>query len=387
MPTTLLKFGLLGAEDLNIGTGMFEAELSNGRRVTLHQINLSSFVAGDAVDKAIYFTNMNEVGQDADLTWDTDTGLLNVVGEARIGTAGSAAGTLHVTQAGVINVRIENTSLTTGDVGLEWAINGAVDWNLTAVDSDSDNLVLSSTGTVSSTPHMTFFRDSGVVAVGSRTANAHITQGLFINQSTYDDHAFQLHSTDVTQGMTELAPTSAYCYMGKYAATVGGLDLAGLTEGTVALSLHGLIETEDTTTADNSTAAVHVESVRRFSANVGALGPTGNLFIVKNYTTSMFIVKGDGDVANSGGATSMTNYDAYDDVKLLQSVKAAMAPNYKAALGDWVDSHMEILEQTGVITRSETGYFISQRGWRGLLIDAISQLATRIENLELRITT
>lgn len=387
MPTTLLKYGLLGAEDLNIGTGMFEAELSNGRRVTLHQINLSSFVAGDSVDKAIYFTNVNEVGQDSDLTWDTDTGLLNVVGEARIGTAGSAAGTLHVTQAGVINVRIENTSLTTGDVGLEWAINGAVDWNLTAVDSDSDNLVLSSTGTVSSTPHMTFFRDSGVVAVGSRTANAHITQGLFINQSAYDDHAFQLHSTDVTQGMTELAPTSAYCYMGKYAATVGGLDLAGLTEGTVALSLHGLIETEDTTTADNSTAAVHVESVRRFSANVGALGPTGNLFIVKNYTTSMFIVKGDGDVANSGGATSMTNYDAYDDVKLLQSVKAAMAPNYKAALGDWVDSHMEILEQTGVITRSETGYFISQRGWRGLLIDAISQLATRIENLELRITT
>jgi len=386
MPTTLLKYGLLGEEDLNIGTGMFEAELSNGRRVTLHQINLSSFVAGDSVDKAIYFTNVNDVGQDADLTWDTSAGLLTVVGAARIGTSGTVGGTLHVTQAGVVNLRIENTSLTTGNVGLEWAIAGAVDWNLTAVDGDSDNLVLSSTGTVSSTPHMTFIRDSGVVAIGSRAANTHITQGLLINQSAYDDHALQLHSVgEVAHGITDLAPASAYCYMAKYAATVGGLDLAGLTEGTVALSVHGLIETEDTTTADNSTAAVHVETVRRFSANVGALGPTGNLFIVKNFTTTMFIVKGDGDVANSGGATAMAIYDDYDDVKLLRSVKAAMAPNYKEALGDWVDSHMEVLERTGVITRSESGYFISLRGWRGLLIDTINQLATRIDNLELRI--
>lgn len=382
MPTTLLKYGLLGKEDLNIGTGMFEAELSNGRRITLHQINLSSFVAGDAVDKAIYFTNVNEVGQDANLTWDTDTGLLNLVGEVRIGTAGSASKTLHVTQPGAVAIRIENTSLTTGDVGLEFAINGAVDWNLTTIDSDSDNLVLSSTGTPSSTPHLTFFRDSGVVALGSRTANSHITQGMLINQGAMDDHSFQLHSTDVAHGITDLAPTSAYCYMGKYAATVGGLDLAGLTEGTVGLSVHGLINTEDTTTADNSTAAVHVETVRRFDANVGALGPTGNLFIVKNFTTSMFIIKGDGDVANSGGSTSMSTYDDYDDVKLLQSVKAVMAPNYKAALGEWVHEHIETLERTGVITKSESSWFISQRGWRGLLIDAITQLGRRIDAIE-----
>jgi hypothetical protein len=385
MPTTLLKYGLLGAEDLNIGTGTFEAELSNGRRITLHQINLSSFLAGDAVDKAIYYTHGNEVGQDANLIWDTDTGLLNVVaGKVRIGTEGAASRTLQVTQNGSVHIRIENTSLTTGDVGLEWAINGAVDWNLTTVDSDSDNLVLSSTGSVSATPHMTFFRDSNVVAIGTRTSNAHITQGLIINQSAYDDHILQFQSTDVAHGITDLADTSSYGFMGKYAATVGGLDLGGLTEGTVAISVHGLINTEDTTTADNSTAAVHVESAAKSGTGAGMMSATSNVFLVRNYQTAVVIVKGDGDVHNSGGATAMGIYDEYDDVKLLKSVKAAMSPNYKQTLGDWVDSHMEVLEQGGVITKANNGYFISQRGWRGLLIDAINQLATRIENIESR---
>jgi hypothetical protein len=383
MPTTLLRFGLLGAEDLNIGTGTFEAELSNGRRITLHQVNLSSFLAGSAVNKAIYFTNVNEVGQDENLTWDTATGLLNVVaGKFRVGSGGAADATIHATQDGAVHIRMENIGLTTGNVGLEWAINGAVDWNLSAVDSDSDNLVLSTTSSVSSTPHVTFFRDSTVVAIGTRTTNAHVSQGLIVNQGTNDDHIAEFQSSDIAHGITDIASTDTYAYMGKYAATVGGLDLAGLTETVVGVSIHGLVNTADTTSADNSAAAVHVESALRSGAGAGAFGATGNLFLVRNYQTSVFIVKGDGDVANSGGATAMTTYDDYDDVKLLKSVKAAMAPNYKATLGEWVNEHTDVLERTGVITRAGESWFISQRGWRGLLIDAIAQLSRRIESLE-----
>jgi hypothetical protein len=42
--TEVLKFGLLGSEDIRKGTGSFEAELADGRTVTLTELNLSDMV-------------------------------------------------------------------------------------------------------------------------------------------------------------------------------------------------------------------------------------------------------------------------------------------------------------------------------------------------------
>ncbi len=192
-------------------------------------------------------------------------------------------------------------------------------------------------------------------------------------------------SVNVAHGITSFVSTQTYGYL-RAISVLGGVDLSGFAESSsAAVNVAGFLSSEDTTTADTSTAAVQVIGRLKSGTSAGAMGATANVFTVRNHVTSVLLVKGDGDVANSGGSTAMTTYDDYNDVQLLQTIKGVMAPNYRNQLGAWVDGHSELLERTGVITRRRDGgdgYWISQRGWRGLLIDAIAQIDRRITALE-----
>lgn len=208
---------------------------------------------------------------------------------------------------------------------------------------------------------------------------------LVIDQDTADGQAVVLKSsTDVAHGVTDVATTSTYGYMSKYSATLGGLFVSGVTEGTVGAALTGIVTTATTTSADTSDAAVLIRGLLKSGTATTAMGATDNICAISAGTSAnVVLIKGDGDVYNSGGSTAMTTYDDYDDVKLLQAVKGAMSLDYKQQLGEWVDEHTGILERGGVISRGEQGgWFISQRGFRGLLIDAIRQLDSRLRAIE-----
>ena len=99
------------------------------------------------------------------------------------------------------------------------------------------------------------------------------------------------------------------------------------------------------------------------------------------------MVKGDGDVYNAGGSTAMTTFDTHDDIKLIAAFRSLFAPaDFKASLGEWVNEHLDILEAGGVIVRdANQGYFVSQSGFRGLVVDTIRQLAGRLDALEQQI--
>lgn len=245
-------------------------------------------------------------------------------------------------------------------------------------DHNAEQLTLGS----GSAARLTF--DGGSTLLGTTTANSYSTQGLTIDQGANDDHALTLRSSDIAHGITDIADTSAYCYATKFNAGQGGLLWVGVSEGAVGIGLTGVVTAEVTTTLDTSAAAVALTGFLKSGTGTTDMQDTANVVQVRNRNTTIVLIKGDGDVHNSGGATAMGTYDDHDDVQLLQTVKGAMDPNYRQTLGEWVDGHTETLERGGVITRGERGWFISQRGWRGLLIDAIGQLARRIEALEQR---
>ena len=385
MPTTTLKFDKIGKEDLEIGTGTFEVELSDGRRATLNRINLSSFLASDAVDTAVYFTNSTAIGQDSDFVYNTTTKQLTLGDSAsalRVGSTGTAGRGVHVAGVGDTGLRIDNSDAGAGDAILEFALHGTVDWHIAADDTASDNLVFSSGTSVSTTPHLVLFRDTVNVAIGTPTANSFNDAGLTINQQAADDHILSLMSSDVAHGITDLANTAEYGFLRKETGTTGGMEVFGLSSDRVGLKLTGIMTTESTADGDAGNAAVEVNGLLKSGTGSTALGATGNIFGVRSDTTLVFIVNGDGDVSNSGGSTTMGTYDDYDDVKLLSAVKGAMDVSFKKTLGEWVDEHTEILERGGVIKRDGDRYWISQRGWRGLLIDALRQLDSRIASLE-----
>jgi hypothetical protein len=386
MSTTILKFSKLGKEDLEIGTGTFEVELSDGRKATLNRINLSSFLATDAVDTAIYFTNGSQIGQDSLFTWDTDASQFTIGagGSAVIGedtTVGTGV-TLHVSVDGESVVRIENSQGTSADTKLEFAMHGAVDWNFTCDDNDNDNLKISAGPNVSATPRITLFRDSSQVGINTTTLDTYCTQGLVISQGSADDNIIAFRSSDIAHGITDFVTTDTYGCVRKIHISNGGCLLIGLTEDVAGVGVSGVATNENTASASTASGVVYIAGSLKSGATYGALSATANLMSVRNYTDTVFLIKGDGDVYNAGGSTAMSTFDDYDDAKLLAAVRGAMDVNYKQTLGEWVHDHTAVLEQHGVITRDGDRYWISQRGFRGLLIDYCRQVDGRLRRLE-----
>jgi len=387
MATTTLKFSKIGKEDLEIGTGTFEVELSDGRKATLNRINLSSFLTGDQVDTAIYFTNSTAVGQDADFVYDTSTKQMTMGDSSSallIGSTGTASRMVHLAGVGDTGLRIDNSDAGAGDAILEWATHGVVDWHAYLDDSDGDNLKIGGGAVGSSTPHVVLVRTSGEVIIGSTDANSGMTTGLSIDQGSADDQILAFRNSDITHGVTDEAETDVFGFFQKSVALTGGLAMVGLTESVIAAEWRGVASAQNTTTADTSIAAMQIIGQLKSGTGVTDMGATTNILAVVNNGDAVVLFKGDGDVHNSGGSTAMSTYDNYDDIQLLETVKGAMDVNYRGTLGDWVGQNEAILERGGVISRSGDKWFISQRGWRGLCIDAIRQLASRIAELESR---
>lgn len=227
------------------------------------------------------------------------------------------------------------------------------------------------------------FGTSGALLVGATTVAGFITGPALQVDSAGGQYVVLQDSVGVAHGMTALADTGTFGTLEQTASNSGGVTLRGFSETTVGAVVEGYVTTESTVDSDLTDAAVEAIGYLKSGTGATALGATGNVFSVLNNTTTVFIVNGDGDVSNSGGSTAMSIYDDYDDTKLLKAVKGAMDESYRERLGEWVDEHLAILEAGGIITRHKSGqWFISQRGWRGLLVDAIGQLDARLRALE-----
>lgn len=300
-----LRFSKIGAEDLAVGTGTFEADLSDGRRVSLTKINLSTFGTSTLNNGIFYVDNAGETATDAQFIFNdtSNTMLIGAGGTLSIGadTIAASRGELYVVNDGAVSIALENTGTTVADQLIVWYKEAAAKWNLGVDDSNSDRLQISSGAIPITVPHLLFSDSNTAVVMGSQSLNVSNDAGLTINQGTNDDEILSLKSSDVAHGVTDDAETDTYFHIKKETASQGGADLTALTEGDNALTLRGIDTLANTAKTGAANAPVIVSALKASGTSVASMAINENVFCVKNGDLTQLIVDADGDLLIDGG--------------------------------------------------------------------------------------
>ena len=127
------------------------------------------------------------------------------------------------------------------------------------------------------------------------------------------------------------------------------------------------------------------------SNNLSALGADENILTLKKLmtgddNTTTHIFKGDGDIFIDGSNT--TTYDDYNDVALLTAWNGAVANEnrFKEEFKEWVDEYKHILEKHDIISSNNDGSFhYSIKNLNSLMVGAIRQLSSKVNNLETKL--
>lgn len=170
----------------------------------------------------------------------------------------------------------------------------------------------------------------GILLVGD-TANANMTQGLTLNQGASDNQLLAGKSSDVAHGLTSAgnaaAETDDYFSVQKLSATLGGLLLASFAEDPagvqVAMAIDafgGQAATAPSTTNEN---LFIVRAAEHDGANALVNAPANSQIFgiqrrVAGAWNNAFIVDAEGDLFVDG-STTITAFDAWDDVKLVRA--------------------------------------------------------------------
>ncbi len=224
--------------------------------------------------------------------------------------------------------------------------------------------------------------NTGSVLIGD-TANANQTVGLTLNMGANDNEILTLKSSDVTHGMTGQTEADTFGTIVKGNNTQGMPTFTGYSSGTRGLQLVGNHTTDNTSQASDGNSAIMVRANLRDGTGLTSCASGANIFGVRNAGTVVYLIDGAGDV-HYDGSTNAGAWDDYDDIALLDTVRAVTTNDYKGVFSNFTEEHTEVLDKTGVITMNDDGHhFISTKGLNGLMIDSIRQLSQRTqESLE-----
>lgn len=249
--------------------------------------------------------------------WDSVDGLLLDVGTSTFGN----------------NMRaLSATPGTNGDTYL--TANRTVGFRINNDDS-TDGVLVIETGAGPSEVYR--FTHAGMFFVKD-TSNANMTQGITINQGGADNEILALKSSDVSHAMTSLAEADTYATFVKHTAASGGFILAGYSAATTGAQISGLHTTDDTTKSTSGVGAIIIAGALRSGTSVTTLGANANILVVRNQTTTRFILDADGDSHQDAGRTlraaggaaddtgvGWTNYDSIDDLAALNSIAVTLS--------------------------------------------------------------
>jgi hypothetical protein len=147
----------------------------------------------------------------------------------------------------------------------------------------------------------------GPAAASGNTSSSDITIGLAINQEANDDFALVLLSSDVAHGMTDLAETDVWGGFQKAQATSGGCSVIGLKDadgvGGAASNFFGYLgENADTTKSTGAQGIIALAGYIKSGAGGGAVNADGNVVVMKNATTSLWLLDAEGTVHQIPGS-------------------------------------------------------------------------------------
>ncbi len=224
----------------------------------------------------------------------------------------------------------------------------------------------------------------------NETVNTKMGIGLTINQGALDAEILALKSSDVAHGITGQAETDTFGLMKKAQPTSGGLKIEGLKDAdgsnALALQLIGTLgEAVQTAKTTSATGIVTIDSQIKSGTGTAVAAANGNLVVMRNQITARWILDAEGDIFY-GGSDDGAITDEYDDAQLLSGFRAMMSPKDSPAFKrfkGWLGDAEEVLVQQGVLAaRLAEGGLVSDTALKGLLIDAIMQLADKVESLE-----
>jgi len=221
---------------------------------------------------------------------------------------------------------------------------------------------------------------NGSLLIGD-TANANQTVGLTVNMGANDNETITLKSSDVTHLMTAQTEADTFGYLDKSNDSAGGLRVRGFGSSTRGLQLVGSHTTDTTSKDADANSHVVIRAETRSGTGVAAPSDTNtNILTVRGPGSTVgFIFALDGDLFYSG-TTNASHYDDYDDIALLDTVRAVTTNNYKGVFSKFTEENAQILNKAGVITLNDDGkHFISTKGLNGLIIDSIRQLSMRTQ--------
>jgi hypothetical protein len=224
----------------------------------------------------------------------------------------------------------------------------------------------------------------------NETADPSVTVGLVINQGAADDAIIDLKSSDVAHGMTDLIETDSYGYVSKAHSTAGGLFLAGLSEGVMALIGCGYATSVDSTRSTSGVAALNLYARKKSGTGSGDMDADSNLLAIMNNNTTRFILDADGDSHQDVG-TAWTNFDEHDDPALLESLSFAVSrqdDQIRRTFGEFLKYNRQALEASGLVKFNDDGHhFVNMSRLSMLLTGAIRQLARRLDLIEQKLLT
>ena len=141
---------------------------------------------------------------------------------------------------------------------------------------------------------------AGLVCIGADSSNTKMTQGLTINQAGYDDEILALKSSDVAHGMTAQTETDTFGTFKKISGASGGLRIYGFSEAAEALYLRAGYTNDNTTKSTAATAPIVLDVHKRSGTSWGAAGANANLVVMREHTSTRWILDEDGDTWQSG---------------------------------------------------------------------------------------
>ena len=342
-------------------------------------------------------------GGDADLYYDATnvvlnpkvvgSGVFNVLGNMGVGIA-HTDGTLHVhtASAGTVTAAtdaddlvIENSgnggiSILTPDANLSvFKFGHPSEASMGIMRTDYTNNVME-IGTNRASSALKFMTStfseamridsSGMVGIGD-TANANMTVGLTINQSTADNEILAFKSSDVAHGYIGLMETDTYGAQLKIAADTGGLKTYAVAESTVgkAYQVQAYCGAPGVTPSTSQEGIfTYYAAVHNGSNSVVACAENSVMYSFRarnaaNSDVTLMTIDEDGDIAVDGSSTVGT-FDTEMDYQLVRGARQVLQPELLTGAKDLATKYSDLLHENRIVIRGEDGrpYLNLKRG-------------------------
>jgi hypothetical protein len=217
------------------------------------------------------------------------------------------------------------------------------------------------------------------------------TYALLIETGSDDGIHVALSSSDVTHGVTSLAPTTVYGLLRKASATEGGLSIQGYSEGDTSMKISGVATSVVTTETGGSNGNIMLIAEVKSGTSTTTHAADDNIVVFKNNVNATHIFKGNGDSYEDG--TGWTAYDDEDDHALIDALDHVLDPSLRSMRADaaqWLTENEAALERLRIVSfnRDTDGHPYVNKSRLAMLHNGALRLAVRrIAELEQRLDT